>query len=184
MKKKKKRLSCEALKAKMDEHANFILVDVLSKDDYDHAHIKGAIHIALDDLQAKGPQWLTNQVDVIVYSANETCKGAEFAREKLSTLGFRVWTLDGGLETWEKAKYPMEGNPNYKPHTTTEKPKSLQQEKPKPKVEPKPAATAPAESEEKRVKLQGPTQGTHKPHETGPKLKPGHGLPATKKDAA
>lgn len=163
----------------MDTQGNFIVVDVLSKEDYAKAHIKGAINIPLDDLESKGDQWLTRQIDIIVYSANEKCKGADFAQEKLGTMGFRVWKLDGGLETWEKAHYPVEGDPNYHPHATTEKPKSLQ---PKPEPKPSEEAAPKPENGEKKAPSPPPMQGTHVPHESGPKPKPGHGLPATKKD--
>ncbi len=127
--KNKKHLGIEDLKSKMDTHANFILVDVLSPEDYKNAHIKGAINIPLEQLDKKANEWLNRNIDIIVYSANTQCKGARFAQEKLGTMGFRVWTLDGGLEAWETAFYPLEGNPNYKPHVTTERPTALEPKK-------------------------------------------------------
>lgn len=124
--KKQKHLTIEEFKEKMDTHANYILVDVLPKDDYTHAHIKGAINIPLDDLETKANEWLNRHIDIIVYSANAECKGAKFAQEKLGQMGFRCWTVEGGLEAWEKENYPMEGDPHYKPHMTTERPEGFE----------------------------------------------------------
>jgi len=142
--KKPKQLNLEELKSKMDTHADFILVDVLSPVDYKNAHIKGAINIPLDDLDEKGDQWLNRHIDIIVYSANMQCKGAQFAQEKLGKMGFRCWSLLGGLEAWEKAHYPLEGNPNYKPHKTTDKPKSLEDKPTEPPKTPETEAKAEA----------------------------------------
>lgn len=131
--KKNKTLTCEELKNKIDTHEDFILVDVLPEADYHKLHLKSAINIPLTDLEAKANQWLSRHIDIIVTSANHICKGAEFAQEILGKMGFRVWTIDGGLEEWVKHQYPIEGDFNYKPHPILTQPASLQ---PKPSVTP------------------------------------------------
>ena len=141
--KQRKHISCHELKTKMETHGNFILVDVLSAQDHQNAHIQGAIHIPLEELESKGSQWLNHQIDIIVYSANTACKGAQFAQEKLGQMGFRVWTLDGGLEAWEKVRYPMEDNPKYKAHITQAKPAALEPQSKEPPETEAPAIPAP-----------------------------------------
>ena len=141
-----KQLSPEELHGKMEMHEDFILVDVLSSKDYHTAHIQGAVNIPLEELVQKANQWLNRHVDIIVYSANGHCRGAEFAQEKLGKMGFRAWKLNGGLEEWMKEQYPIEGNPNHKPALITQKP-NWPEETPK-TVEEKPQAQEPKVHEE------------------------------------
>lgn len=120
--KKEKVFTSDELKAKIDNHDDFILVDVLSHTDYTRTHIQGAINIPLEELEAKANQWLSHQIDIIVYSAGPRCRGGEFAQEYLAAHGFRVWRLEGGLEEWARKLYPLEGDPNYKPHDIVNNP--------------------------------------------------------------
>jgi len=114
--KKPKIITAEELKDKMDSHGNYVLVDVLSPQDFGKAHIKGAMNIPLAEIEAKGSEWLNRNMDVIVYSDGPNCNGASFAQAHLQRLGFRTWSLVGGLETWAQKGYPIDGDPNYKAH--------------------------------------------------------------------
>ncbi len=160
--KKNKTLTCEEFKNKIDMHEDFILVDVLSDPDFHKLHISGAINIALADLEAKANQWLSRHIDIIVYSANHICKGAEFAQEILGKMGFRVWTIDGGLEEWGKHQYPTEGDFNYKPQPILTPPASLQ---PKPASVEQPAQKEPQGTPGQQQKGQQAGQTTSKPEE-------------------
>jgi len=127
--KKEKILTPEELKSRMDNHADFILVDVLPAHDYLKLHVTGAINIPLQELETKANQWLNRHIDIIVYSANHLCRGAEFAQEILSKMGFRVWALEGGLDSWLKNQFHVEGDPNYKPNVITAPPQAETQPK-------------------------------------------------------
>lgn len=120
--KKEKVLTSDEFKAKIDNHEDFILVDLLPASDYARTHIQGAINIPLEELETKANQWLSHQIDIIVYSSSPTCHGAEFGQEYLATHGFRVWRLEGGIEEWIRKAYPLEGDPNYKPRDITHNP--------------------------------------------------------------
>lgn len=120
--KKEKVLAAEELKAKIDEHDDFILVDLLPASDYHRAHIQGALNIPITELETKANQWLSHPIDIIVYSASLKCRGAEFAQDYLAKHGFRVWRLEGGLEEWIQKLYPLEGDPNYRPHDIVHNP--------------------------------------------------------------
>lgn len=128
--KKAKSLSTGEFKSKIDNHEDFILVDVLDSHDYRKIHIKGAMNIPLKELDTKAEQWLNRHLDIIVYSQGPNCKGAEFAQEILTPKGFKVWTLQGGLEAWIQNQYPVEGDLNHKPHPIMAKPAT--EAKPKP----------------------------------------------------
>lgn len=139
--KKDKVLTSDEFKAKIDNHEDFILVDLLPASDYARTHIQGAINIPLEELETKANQWLSHQIDIIVYSASPTCHGAEWGQEFLATHGFRVWQLEGGLEEWIRKLYPLEGDPNYKPHNIPHNPLAPKSEAPqapakKPRVVP------------------------------------------------
>ncbi len=136
--KKNKTLTPEELQAKIANHEDFMLVDVLGSADYHHAHINGATNIPLAELEAKGPQWLNRNIDIIIYSANGTCHGAEFAQDLLGKMGYRVWTLEGGVDQWIKSQFPVEGDPNYKPQPIDTRPANWSQPKP---TQATPAAT-------------------------------------------
>ena len=150
--KKNKTLTCEEFKNKIDAHGDFILVDVLSEQDHHKLHMTGAINIPLVELEAKANQWLSRHIDIIIYSANHICKGAEFAQEILGKMGFRAWTIDGGLEEWAKHQYPIEGDFNYKPQPILTLPASLQ---------PKPVAETPPEQQPQKAEEH--KQEGHKP---------------------
>lgn len=127
--KKEKILTSDEFNAKIDNHEDFILVDLLPASDYARTHIQGAINIPLEELETKANQWLSHQINIIVYSASPTCHGAEWGQEFLATHGFRVWQLEGGIEEWIKKLYPLEGDPNYKPRNIAHNPLA-----PKPEV--------------------------------------------------
>lgn len=140
--KKTKSLTAEEFQAKMSNHEDFMLVDVLSSTDYHAAHIDGATNIPLAELETKAPQWLNKNIDIIVYSANGTCHGAEFAQDLLGKMGYRVWTLGGGIDQWVKNQFSIEGDPNYKPQPITSRPNTWSQPKPTPQTAGTPGKTA------------------------------------------
>jgi rhodanese-related sulfurtransferase len=146
--KKEKTLTSEELKAKIDNHEDFILVDVLPHSDYARTHIQGAINIPLEELETKANQWLSHQIDIIIYSAGPRCRGGEFAQEYLAAHGFRAWRLHEGLEEWARKLYPLEGDPNYKPHDIVmnplaPKPPKTETKPPQPGITPPPVLVKP-----------------------------------------
>ena len=130
--KKNKSYTAQELKAKMDNHEDYMLVDVLNSSDYHKAHIDGATNIPLNELEAKAPQWLNRNIDIVLYSANGTCKGAEFAQDLLGKMGYRAWTLEGGVDQWIQNQFGIEGDPNYKPQPIFSRPSAWSQPSPVP----------------------------------------------------
>ena len=170
--KKNKTLTCEEFKNKIDMHEDFILVDILSEQDHHKLHLNGSINIPLADLEAKANQWLSRHIDIFVYSANPVCKGAEFAQEILGKMGFRVWTIDGGLEEWVKHQYSVEGDFNYKPQPILTEPASLQPTTVAPAVtEPQKTPQAP-EQQQKGQKPEHPTLKSEEHKQEGHKPEP------------
>jgi rhodanese-related sulfurtransferase len=63
----------EALKAKLDRHEDFQLVETLPESAYQEAHLPGAIHLPPDQLRELAPQVLPDKgAEVVVYCASPT----------------------------------------------------------------------------------------------------------------
>ena len=61
----------EELKAKMDRKDEFILSETLAKEQYDYAHLPGAINVPPDQLRELAPKLLPNKsADIVVYCAS------------------------------------------------------------------------------------------------------------------
>jgi rhodanese-related sulfurtransferase len=85
------------------------IIDVRSKPEYLERHIKGAVSISLDTLEARANE-VPRQGLVVVYCA---CPHhlASLAYAKLYSLGYRnVKVLDEGLPGWVQAGLPTEGS--------------------------------------------------------------------------
>jgi rhodanese-related sulfurtransferase len=61
------------LRQKIDRGDNFVLVETLPKQAYDHAHLPGAINMPLEQLHELAPQLLPDQnADIVVYCTSPT----------------------------------------------------------------------------------------------------------------
>ena len=80
----------------------FVLVDVLSRDDYATGHIEGAISfpvssITRDSALKKIPKYS----NVIVYCLSSACPLSVEASCKLSSYEYKVLDYKGGLDEWQ-----------------------------------------------------------------------------------
>lgn len=100
-------ISKEDLKAKIDRGDNFKLVFVLGEWHYQAKHIPGSILI---DTPEKGIAELNKDDEIVVYCSNPTCVASQFAYHLLEKNGYEhIHRYAGGIEDWEKAGYPLEG---------------------------------------------------------------------------
>jgi CubicO group peptidase (beta-lactamase class C family)/rhodanese-related sulfurtransferase len=81
----------------------FVLVDVLSADDYGTGHIPGAISFPLKKIN---PYEAVNKIpmgsNVVVYCLDFRCSYSDDAARKLSGYGYRVLAYKGGLDEWQQ----------------------------------------------------------------------------------
>ena len=98
----------EELKEKLDRGDNFKLVMVYGEFAFQAKHIPGSINISrVEDVQDK----LDVDDEIIVYCSNVSCIASQFAYQALVSNGYKdVRRYAGGLEDWEAAGYPLEGN--------------------------------------------------------------------------
>lgn len=101
------------LKKKIDEGADFALIDVLGEMSYAQKHLPGAINIpgGHENFVAEVEKAVGDKnKEVIVYCASFSCQASPAAAGKLADAGYaNVRDFKGGLADWEEAGYPFEG---------------------------------------------------------------------------
>ncbi len=99
-------MSSTELQQRMEETDDFVLVDVLSPNDFDEEHIPGAINIPLEKLSERAPLELNKNQRIIVYGTNHDTESSSQAAQVLESLGYRkVSDFDGGLYAWKRAGF-------------------------------------------------------------------------------
>ena len=105
--KKIKLISREELKKKLHNKERFKLVFVLGEWHYRAKHIPGSLHL---DTPEKVKEYLSLDEDIVVYCANPGCSASIYAYYRLYDQGYKkVRRYAGGIEDWELAGYPLEG---------------------------------------------------------------------------
>jgi rhodanese-related sulfurtransferase len=97
----------EELKQKLDRKDNFRLVMALAEWAYQAKHIPGSIHFATmkDALHA-----LNKEDEIVVYCSDASCIASQALGQLLERNGYtNVLHFAGGLQEWEQAGYPLEG---------------------------------------------------------------------------
>lgn len=101
-------ISREELKEKLDRGDNFKLVMTLGEWAYQLKHIPGSLNISrLEDAAGL----ISPDDEIVVYCANVACISSRAAYQNLHDHGFtNIRRYAGGLEDWEAAGYPLEGD--------------------------------------------------------------------------
>lgn len=80
----------------------FVLVDVLSADDYKTGHIAGAVSIPIRSMsESYARTRIPAGSRVIVYCNGFECHASSQAAQKLTGYGYKVLDYKGGLEEWQ-----------------------------------------------------------------------------------
>lgn len=88
---------------------DYVVVDVLSPEEYSREHIPGAINIPLEQLSEVAATQLNKNSRIIVYGGAHEHSASNKAAEVLENLGFRrVADFDGGINAWKQAGYKTE----------------------------------------------------------------------------
>ena len=103
-------MSSTELQQRVDEHEDFVLIDVLPPDSFGQEHIPGAINIPLTDLRERARKDLSKNQRIVVYGMDHDDPSSNDAATLLEELGFRkVSDFDGGLNAWKKAGFLTKG---------------------------------------------------------------------------
>ena len=99
------RMSIGDLNSLMKSKADFVLVDARPRDQYDMAHIPGAISLPLNEI----PQYagsLDKGRMIVTYCGNYNCPISTEAAGQLVGLGYtNVYDYKGGIKEWQDAGY-------------------------------------------------------------------------------
>jgi rhodanese-related sulfurtransferase len=100
-------ISRDELKEKIDHGDDFKMVMTLSDWAFRAKHIPGSLHI---DKPEKAGGLLDPDDDIVVYCANPLCTASQMAYHFLVSRGYKnVKRYAGGIQDWEEAGYPLEG---------------------------------------------------------------------------
>jgi rhodanese-related sulfurtransferase len=97
----------DEIKARLDRHERFLLVDVREESEFAKDHLPGAIHIGKGvierDIELKVPDL---NASLVLY-----CGGgfrSALAADNLQKMGYtNVLSMDGGIRSWREKNYPL-----------------------------------------------------------------------------
>lgn len=107
-----KTLTTEQLKKMLDSGEEMTLINTLSPENFEQAHIPGSINIPLESADfAEQVEQAAGGKDkrIVVYCASEQCQSSAKAAGKLEDEGFTdVYDYEGGVQSWEAAGEKIE----------------------------------------------------------------------------
>lgn len=104
-------ITLEALKNKLDNDDQPVIVEVLSPQEYGRAHIPGALNIPYQKITKEAKERFETDEEIVVYCSDEECTASEIAAEKLDSSGFsNVFRYKGGKKEWSEAGLPLESS--------------------------------------------------------------------------
>jgi rhodanese-related sulfurtransferase len=87
----------------MQSEKKAVIIDVREKDEWNAAHIEGAIHIPLNEISNRVSELVKYQNQPVIMQCRSGARSAK-AADILAKSGFKnVHNMDGGLNAWQKA---------------------------------------------------------------------------------
>jgi len=84
-----------------------VVVDVCGADEYAQGHIKGAVNVPLDELEARLDKAVKNKSTPVIMVCAAGARSAR-AQAIAKKLGYeKVHSLHGGLKAWKEANLPV-----------------------------------------------------------------------------
>ena len=100
------------LAKKLYDSQKFIFVDARSRDDYDEAHIKGAVSLPVGQFDEKIEAFLEQyppEKAIITYCSGRTCEDSHMLAQLLLAFGYtEINVFIDGYPGWELEGYPIE----------------------------------------------------------------------------
>ena len=107
-----KTLIKEKLKQMIENHEDFVLINVLAEEYFDQEHIPTSINIPVkdEDFVDKVKERVPNKSrKIVVYCASFECQASPAAAKKLSDEDYmEVYDYEGGIKEWKEAGYEVE----------------------------------------------------------------------------
>ena len=106
-----KTINASQLNDIMEREDDWVLLDVLPKQQYEKEHIPGAHNVPLDeDNFVERVRGVTESEEdqVVVYCANDACELSPTAARRLEDAGFaNVLDFEGGVEAWKDSGFEV-----------------------------------------------------------------------------
>lgn len=83
-----------------------VVLDVRPSEEYAAGHIKGAVSIPLEELEARLDE-LSRDVEIVAYCRGPYCVLSRDAVQFLRSKGWRAWRLSDGVPEWRLAGLPV-----------------------------------------------------------------------------
>ena len=100
-------IDAQELKAKLDGGDSVTLVMTLGEWEYRTTHIPGSMRVSTIQ---EALETLDPEDEIVLYDSGPPCPASRLALKFLKAHGYeRVRRYAGGLEAWEDADYPLEG---------------------------------------------------------------------------
>ena len=105
-----KSIGRDELKTKIDRRDSFVLLEILSPEHFQHAHLPGARNAPPERVKELAAELIPDKhTEVVAYCAGPTCKASGNAAGELAALGYtRVRHYPGGKQDWTSAGFPVE----------------------------------------------------------------------------
>jgi rhodanese-related sulfurtransferase len=102
-------ITLEELMEMKENEDDFILVEVLSEQQYNEGHIPEAINIPVTEIEEEAEKHFDKDDKIVVYCSSYTCHASLRATRKLLEMGFEK-TVDfiGGKREWRHADFDIE----------------------------------------------------------------------------
>ncbi len=99
--------SVDAVKAKLDQGDNFVLIDVREESEYAKDHLPGAIHLGKGIIERDIEQRVPDPKTPIVLYCGGGFRSA-LSADNLQKMGYtNVLSMDGGVREWRGKGLPM-----------------------------------------------------------------------------
>lgn len=97
-----KQITYEEFMRIRNSEEDVVILDVLTSESFNKAHIPGAKSFPLDEINNSSVEKRINkEARVIVYCGGYSCQASTVAAKLLSNFGYRVLDYKGGLEEWQ-----------------------------------------------------------------------------------
>lgn len=100
----------DRLKRALDEGRDLTIVESLSPQSYEQAHLPGAINVPKERVRELAPRLLPDKdAEIVVYCANTECQSSLQTAQALEGLGYtNVKDYEAGKADWIEAGLPVE----------------------------------------------------------------------------
>jgi len=119
-------VSTDEVKAMVDQKASFTLIDARTSQEYQEAHIVGAINIPEKNLEGNlGILPADKNSLLVIYCNGVKCGKSKRLARKLEPLGYRnIKIYSDGIPVWEERNLPIVPGPDYGKKIETQKVKA------------------------------------------------------------